>query len=195
MKKICFATSNKHKLKEIQDLLRYQYEIISLDDLGFDEEIEETGSTLDENAAIKAQTISKRFNMDCFADDTGLEVKSLNGAPGVYSARYAGEHATYSDNVNKLLDELTTLSNREAKFRTVICLIKDGEEHFFEGEVKGVIIDKPRGQEGFGYDPVFKPDGFEETFAEMQPVQKNAISHRGRAIRKLADFLKSNETT
>jgi XTP/dITP diphosphohydrolase len=192
MKKIVFATANVHKLKEVREMLGDGFQIVSLTDIDFHEDIPETGDTLEENASIKSHYILDRYNIDCFADDTGLEVDALGGAPGVYSARYAGENATYDDNVNKLLSELNGVTQREARFRTVISLLLDGKEYFFDGSVEGHIIDHKLGSGGFGYDPVFIPDGFDKTFSEMAPETKNAISHRGRAIRRLADFLKSN---
>lgn len=192
MKKIVFATGNNNKLEEVTKILGERFEIVSLKDIDVQEEIPETGDTLEENASLKSHYVFERFHIDCFADDTGLEVDALNGAPGVYSARYAGEHVTYDDNVNKLLSELNGVTNRAARFRTVISLLLDGKEYFFDGTVEGHIIDHKRGLGGFGYDPVFVPDGFDKTFSEMAPETKNAISHRGRAIRKFAEFLRSN---
>jgi len=192
MKKIVFATGNNNKLEEVRKILGARFEIVSLKDIDVHEDIPETGVTLEENASLKSHYVFDRFQMDCFADDTGLEVDALNGAPGVYSARYAGEHVTYDDNVYKLLSELNGVKNRAAHFRTVISLLLDGEEYFFDGTVEGHIIDHKRGSGGFGYDPVFVPDGFDKTFSEMAPETKNAISHRGRAIRKFAEFLRSN---
>jgi XTP/dITP diphosphohydrolase len=192
MKKIVFATGNNNKLEEVRKILGERFEIVSLKDMDVHEDIPETGVTLEENASLKSHYVFERFHIDCFADDTGLEVDALNGAPGVYSARYAGEHVTYDDNVNKLLSELNGVKNRAARFRTVISLLLDGKEYFFDGTVEGHIIDHKRGLGGFGYDPVFVPDGFDKTFSEMAPETKNAISHRGRAIRKFAEFLRSN---
>lgn len=192
MKKIVFATGNNHKLKEVREILGDRFEIVSLKDIDFHEDIPETGDTLQENASLKSHYIFDRYHIDCFADDTGLEVDALNGAPGVYSARYAGEHVTYDDNVNKLLSELKNIEQRTARFKTVISLLLDGKEYFFEGTVEGHIIDHKLGSGGFGYDPVFVPDGFDKTFSEMAPETKNAISHRGRAIRKFVEFLRSN---
>lgn len=192
MKRIVFATGNYHKLKEVREILEDRFEIVSLEDIDFHEDIPETGDTLKENASIKSHYIFDRYHLDCFADDTGLEVDALNGAPGVYSARYAGEHVTYDDNVNKLLSELKNIEQRAARFKTVISLLLDGKEYFFEGTVEGHIIDHKMGLGGFGYDPVFVPDGFDKTFSEMAPETKNAISHRGRAIRKFVEFLRSN---
>ena len=191
MDTLCFATSNRDKLEEIRALLEGSYRIISPGELGFHDEIEETGTTFSENAELKARTTRERLQVDCFADDSGLEVDALNGAPGVYSARYAGEGCRYEDNVNKLLREMTGKRNRNARFKTSICLILQGETFFFEGSIEGVITEAPRGSGGFGYDPVFQPEGFDQTFAELSAGQKNAISHRAKAIRQLADFLQS----
>lgn len=191
MKEIIFATNNQHKLKEIRDILQNNYKIISLKELGFTGEIPETGNTLKENASQKAHFIYKKYGINCFADDTGLEVEALNGAPGVYSARYAGNNASYQDNVNKLLRELNGNTNRKAIFKTVISLILDDKEYFFEGKVNGTITTEKYGNKGFGYDPVFLPDGYDKTFAEMPPELKNKISHRGKATGKLVEFLKT----
>jgi XTP/dITP diphosphohydrolase len=165
------------------------YRILSLDDIGFYGEIEETAPDLEGNALIKARLIHEKTGSGCFADDTGLEVDFLEGRPGVHSARYAGEYATYADNVNKLLGEMDGAENRNARFRTVIALILDGREYLFEGRVDGTILTAPRGDSGFGYDPVFVPDGYTRTFAEMTSVEKNSISHRGMAIERLLRFL------
>ncbi len=189
MKKIIFATNNPHKLSEVRGLLGNMFEIISLKELEAEEDIPETGQTLKENASQKSHFIYERYGLDCFADDTGLEVDALDGAPGVYSARYAGENATYDENVEKLLFELKGERIRTARFKTVISLLIDGKEYFFEGRVEGVITNERKGHDGFGYDPVFLPDGFDETFAEMSSDQKNQISHRGRAVAKLVYFL------
>ncbi len=191
MRKIVFATNNQHKLSEVRNILSDDFEIISLNQLGFNDEIPETGETLAENASQKSHYVFERFQVDCFSDDTGLEVEALNGAPGVYSARYAGEKATYEDNVNKLLFEMQGQTNRKAAFKTVISLILDGKEYFFEGKVEGEIVTDKRGVGGFGYDPVFLPEGFNKTFSEMTPEVKNKISHRGRATAMLVDFLKA----
>lgn len=189
MRNIVFATNNKHKLFEVQNILGSTFSLKSLTDIGFDEDIPEDFDTLDQNASQKAWHIYNRFMMDCFADDTGLEVDALGGEPGVYSARYAGEQKNPHDNIIKLLRELEGISNRGAQFRTVVALIIDGEEHRFEGIVRGKIIDKLLGSEGFGYDPIFVPDGYNQTFAEMDLNIKNRISHRGLAIAQLANFL------
>ena len=188
---IVFATHNRHKSEEACQILGPRWTLRNLHDLGQTEEIPETADTLQGNALQKAQFVYDKFHLSCFADDTGLEVEALNGAPGVYSARYAGEHCSFADNVNKLLHEMQGKTNRRACFKTVVALILDGEPHFFEGRVDGTIIESPRGGEGFGYDPVFVPDGFNETFAEMSAEQKNKISHRGRAMAKLIEFLQN----
>ncbi|MEO9968105.1 MAG: non-canonical purine NTP diphosphatase [Reichenbachiella sp.] len=185
---ICFATHNENKLEELRQMLP-QYQIVGLTDIGCNEEIPETGATLSENSRIKATHVSSHYSINCFADDTGLEVHALDGEPGVYSARYAGDDRDNLANINLLLSKLETCTDRSARFRTVITLIIDGEEHQFEGIVNGTIIEELRGSQGFGYDPVFIPDGYEETFAEMSSESKNAISHRGRAVAKLVEFL------
>ncbi|HJH61201.1 MAG TPA: non-canonical purine NTP diphosphatase [Bacteroidetes bacterium] len=187
MKKLVFATHNAHKLQEIKALLK-NLEVISLTDIGCKEEIEETAETLEGNAKIKANYVTEHYHLDCFADDTGLEVEALNGAPGVYSARYAGENCSYQDNVNKLLSAMEGIENRKARFRTVIALNLEGHQYYFEGIVNGTIIKEGHGTGGFGYDPIFKPEGYEQTFAEMPLELKNRISHRGLAIAKLIDF-------
>jgi XTP/dITP diphosphohydrolase len=189
MKKIVFATNNPHKLREVRDLLGNLFEVVSLKELSFEGDIPETGNTLAENASQKSHFIFERYGLDCFADDTGLEVDALAGAPGVYSARYAGEKATYEENVTKLLQELEGEANRKARFKTVVSLLLDGKEYLFEGRVEGRILTRRSGTAGFGYDPVFQPEGYEETFAEMGPELKNRISHRGQAMAKLARFL------
>jgi len=192
MRKIVFATNNKHKLSEIQSILKNDFDVQSLLDIGFNQDIPETGVTLSENAAQKSFTIYNKFKIDCFSDDTGLEVEVLSGRPGVYSARYAGEGCSFDDNVNKLLEELDGKKNRNAAFSTVISLILDGEEHQFEGRVEGQITEEKYGKDGFGYDPVFKPNGYDITFAEMDPATKNKISHRALATQKLVGFLSAN---
>jgi XTP/dITP diphosphohydrolase len=189
MKKLVFATNNKHKLSEVRAILGNQFEILSLADINCFDEIPETADTLQGNAEQKANWVLEKYGYDCFADDTGLEIDALDGRPGVYSARYAGEGCSFEDNTRKVLEELKGESNRKAKFRTVICLKKDGETHFFEGEVKGEIIAEERGDKGFGYDPIFIPEGFDKTFAELGDNVKNSISHRYRATKKLVDFL------
>ena len=188
MKKIVFATNNKHKLIEIQSILKDDFEVLSLSDIGFNEDIPETGDTLSENASQKSYTIYSRYAIDYFSDDTGLEVDTLDGRPGVYSARYAGEGCSFEDNVNKLLTELLGKENRSASFSTVISLILEGKEYQFEGRIEGQIITDKHGAGGFGYDPVFKPKGYDITFAEMDAETKNKISHRALATRKLVAF-------
>ncbi|MFB6319811.1 non-canonical purine NTP diphosphatase [Saccharicrinis sp. FJH54] len=189
MHKIVFATNNQHKLTEVKALLGDKFDLVGLDDIGCTEEIPETADTLEGNALIKARYVADRYGLDCFADDTGLEVPALNNAPGVYSARYAGPQKSADDNVAKLLRELNGLHNRKAHFRTVIALIIEGKEHLFEGVVDGYITKERHGSEGFGYDPVFLPDGKDKTFAEMLLTEKNTISHRARAVSKLVNFL------
>lgn len=190
MKKLVFATNNAHKLEEIRAILGDKVEILSLNDINCHADIPETADTLQGNAALKAQYIYENYGLDCFADDTGLEVEALNGAPGIYSARYAGGEGHDSEaNMKKLLSEMQDKDNRKARFRTVICLIEGGEEHFFEGIVNGSIIRERKGGAGFGYDPVFMPDGYSETFAEMGNDEKNKISHRARAVQKLCEYL------
>jgi len=188
--KIVFASNNKNKVIEIRDLMSEEIEILSLSDIGCTEEIEETEETLTGNAKLKADYITKNYGYDCFADDTGLEVEALNGAPGVYSARYAGEGVSYEDNVNKMLFEMQGKINRKAQFRTVIALNLKGKQYVFEGICQGYILEEKHGSEGFGYDPIFKPDGFDKSFAEMSLGEKSKISHRGLAVKKLVDFLK-----
>jgi len=188
-KKLVFATNNSHKLEEVRSLLPKHISILSLNDIGFNDDIPETESTLEGNAVLKAKTINNRFGMNCFADDTGLEVIALDGKPGVHSARYAGLPANPAENTSKLLHELHNIADRRARFRTVIALILDSNIYYFEGTVNGKITDYPRGTQGFGYDPVFIPDGFNCTFAEMNMAEKNAISHRAQAINILVQFL------
>jgi len=187
--RICFASHNQNKVAELSRLLGDKYALLGLDDLGITEDIPETGSTLEENARIKAKYVVERHNLACFADDTGLEVAALDGRPGVFSARYAGEPSDSARNIEKLLEELAGRENRQARFRTVIALILDGQEHYFTGIVEGEITREVIGERGFGYDPIFIPKGFNRTFAEMTMEEKNSISHRGRAVRKLIDFL------
>ena len=189
MKELVFVTNNKHKLAEIREILDGHFAIRSLAEIGFSEEIEETAPDLEGNALLKARHIHDRFGWNCFADDTGLEVAALGGAPGVYSARYAGEDATYADNVNKLLEAMAGIADRSARFRTVIALILDDKEYLFDGAVDGEILTEEAGSSGFGYDPVFRPVGLDLSFAEMSSIEKNAISHRGRAVEKLKSFL------
>ena len=187
--KLVFATHNVHKLDEIRHILK-NYEIVGLNDIGCHEEIVEDSDTLEGNAKIKADFVTKNYHLNCFADDTGLEVEALDGAPGVYSARYAGEGCSYHDNVVKMLEAMKGITNRKARFRTVIALNLNGKQYFFEGIVNGKILEEEHGEGGFGYDPIFQPEGYEETFAEMPMDVKNKISHRGRAVQKLIEFLK-----
>ena len=187
--KLVFASGNKHKLKEIASKLNNTVEVISMRDLGFTGEIEEPGETLEENAKIKADYITNAYKVNCFADDSGLEIDVLDGAPGVYSARFAGEGCTFDDNINKTLEVLKGKTNRKACFRTVICLNLNGQTHFFEGRIDGEITETKTGSDGFGYDPIFKPEGYDQTFAEMPLSLKNQISHRAIAVQKLVDFI------
>ena len=187
---ICFATHNENKIREVRILL-HPIKIVGLTELGQHEEIPETGQTLDENSLLKAQFLFSKFQVNCFADDTGLEVESLNGAPGVYSARYAGDKKDNQANIDLLLQNLEGIENRNARFRTVISLILNGETFTFEGVVNGRITKDISGSEGFGYDPIFMPEGYDITFAEMSLEEKNSISHRGKAIKKLVDYLRS----
>jgi len=190
--KIVFATNNQHKLEEIRYILGEKFEVVSLRDIGCTEDIPETGSTLEENAWQKVDYVHEHYGLDCFADDTGLEVEALNGAPGVLSARYANDEGHDHDsqaNMNKLLRELDGNDNRRARFRTVVALLLNGERHQFEGIVEGRIDTEKHGTEGFGYDPIFVPDGYDKSFAQLGPDIKNHISHRARAMQKLTDFL------
>ena len=189
--KIVFATNNPNKLKEIQSLMHAGIEIISLKDIGCTEDIPETGETLEANAFQKARYLKEQYGYDCFADDTGLEVEALNGAPGVYSARYAGPERSAEANMAKILTELDGKENRKAQFRTAVALILNGKEQLFEGKVEGHISETKQGEEGFGYDPIFLPKNYQRSFAQMSMDEKGTISHRGRAVRKLVDFLRS----
>ncbi len=189
MKDLVFATHNAHKLEEIRAILK-EYNILGLNDINCHTDIIEDASTLEGNAIIKANFVTNNYNINCFADDTGLEVEALDGAPGVYSARYAGENCSYQDNVIKLLDALKDIENRKARFRTVIALNLNGRQYTFEGIVNGIITKEQHGEKGFGYDPIFIPDGYDMTFAEMPLEIKNKISHRGIATQKLIEFLK-----
>ncbi len=189
--KIVFATNNKYKLQEIRKITEGKIEILSLSDIHCREEIPETGDTLRENALQKALFVKEKFGFDCFADDTGLEVDMLDNAPGVYSARYAGNQCNPQDNMDKLLSEMQSATNRKAQFRTVIALILNQKEYYFEGKIRGEIISDKRGSAGFGYDPVFMPEGYDKTFAELGEEEKNKISHRAIATNKLIGFLLS----
>ena len=191
--KIVFATNNKHKLEEIEDILGKDFEIVSLAEIGCHEDIPETGLTLEENARQKSTYIVEHYNHDCFADDTGLEVDALNGEPGVHSARYAeGTDHDSEANMRKLLSKMSNVKERTARFRTVISLIINGVEHQFEGRVEGRIATEKHGTEGFGYDPIFIPEGYDKSFAELGEEVKNQISHRARAVKKLAEYLSSS---
>jgi XTP/dITP diphosphohydrolase len=187
---LCFATNNKGKLAEIKHLLSDQYTILSLQDIGCNEDLEETQPTIEGNSLQKASYVYEKYKISCFADDTGLEVNALNGAPGVVSARYAGPDCSPEDNMNLLLKNLEGKSDRSASFKTVITLIINGKPYTFTGFVDGIILNEKRGAKGFGYDPIFQPVGFSKTFAEMSMEEKNPISHRGRAVAKLITFLK-----
>ena len=189
--RLVFATNNKHKQEEMSAILGDKVELLSLADIGCHDDIPETADTLEGNALIKARHIYNKYGLPCFADDTGLEVDALDGAPGVYSARYAGENNDSEANMQKLLQNLTGKSVRSAQFRTVIALIIEGEEFLFDGIVRGSIAEERKGTAGFGYDPIFVPDGYEESFAQMASEQKNAISHRSRAASALNDFLQN----
>lgn len=191
--KIVFATHNAHKVSEVQAVLGSEYQLVTATEAGITEEIPEAQPTIEGNALQKARYVYEHTGLNCFADDTGLEVEALNGAPGVYSARYAGEHVSYADNNVLLLKNLAGCENRKARFSTVIALIVDGKEYLFEGRVEGTIATEPHGEGGFGYDPLFVPEGSQLTFAEMSSEAKNKISHRGRAVAKLVAFLHGKE--
>jgi XTP/dITP diphosphohydrolase len=191
--KLVFATNNEHKLNEIRSILQAGIDLVSLSEIGCNEEVPETAETLEGNASQKARYIFEKYHVNCFADDTGLEVEALGNAPGVYSARYAGPQRNAIDNVNKLLYELDKIKNRKARFRTIISLVIDGNETLFEGIVNGHILESPVGELGFGYDPVFCPEGYTVSFAEMEMELKNQISHRGKAMEKLICFLNNIE--
>ena len=188
---LVFASNNRHKLREIREILNNEVEILSLEDIGCREEIPEEHDTLEGNACQKAGYIFQRYTMNCFADDTGLEIEALKGEPGVYSARYAGENCTFDDNMNLVLEKMKGIRNRKARFRTVIALIENGILSTFEGSVEGSIISEKKGLAGFGYDPIFIPDGFKETFAEMPHIIKNTVSHRARAIASFIAHIKT----
>lgn len=191
MQQLVFATNNAHKLQEVADKIKGKIKLLSLADIGCVEEIDETGTTFRENASLKSKFIYNKYHVNCFGDDSGLEIEALNGEPGVFSARYAGEHGNHAANIDKTLTALKNITNRKANFRTVISLIWNGEEHFFEGIVNGTIRRERSGNEGFGYDPIFQPDGCDKTFAEMSLSEKNKISHRAIAMARLLDFLQS----
>ncbi len=191
--KLVFATNNKNKIKEVQQLLPPNIQIISLEDIGCLEDIPETADTIEGNAVLKANYITHKYGYDCFADDTGLEVKALNGEPGVYSARYAGEQCNANDNMAKLISNLENKTNKEAQFKTVIALNINGKQYLFTGIAKGKIISEQKGTDGFGYDPIFQPEGYDKTFAEISLEEKGKISQRGKATCQLLSFLTSNE--
>jgi XTP/dITP diphosphohydrolase len=187
MKEIVFATHNKNKATEVRALLLNKYTVLTLGDIGCNTDIPETGSSFAENASLKSSYVATNFNMDCFADDSGLEVEALNNEPGIFSARYSGNGDVA--NYQLVLEKLNGVENRKARFRTVISLLQHGKEYFFEGVLPGVILDAPIGSNGFGYDPIFKPEGYEISLAEMTITEKNEISHRAMAMKKLISFL------
>ena len=189
--KLVFASNNQNKIAEIKQMLPKSIELLSLDEIGCTEDIPETADTIEGNAILKANYVTEKYGYSCFADDTGLEVEALDGAPGVFSARYAGQQKNANDNMNKLLDNLKDKTNRKAQFKTIIALKINDEQHLFEGIIKGEIISEKRGTKGFGYDPIFVPEGFSTTFAEMEMNEKAKLSHRGIATRKLISFLET----
>lgn len=186
---LVFATNNRNKLKEVQSLVPVNIQLLSLEDIGCFEDVPETQDSIKGNAVQKAEYIKQHYGYDCFADDTGLEVFALNGEPGVYSARYAGPQRNANDNMDKLLNDLKGHSNRKAQFKTIVALYLEGDLRTFEGICRGTIANKKKGDEGFGYDPIFKADGYDQTFAEISLEEKNRIGHRGKAVRQLVDFL------
>jgi len=188
---LVFATNNKHKIEEVRHLLNPEYsvQLLSLKDINCNEKLQETGNTLEENALQKAKYVHEKYKVNCFADDTGLEIEALNGKPGVYSARYAGEECSAEKNIKKVLEEIKNGSNRNASFKAIIALIIGNKEYFFEGVIDGIISREPRGKYGFGYDPIFQPRGYQKTFAEMTKEEKSKISHRSIAVKKLTAFL------
>lgn len=187
---LVFVTNNRHKLDEVAAKVGGRFQLLTLNDIGCTDDIAETGTTFRENASNKSRFVYERYQLDCFGDDSGLEIDALNGEPGVYSARYAGKHGDHEANINKVLEKMQGVNNRTARFKTVISLLWQGEEHFFEGAVEGCIRQERSGTEGFGYDPIFQPDGYTTTFAEMTMEEKNRISHRAIAMEKLLAFLK-----
>lgn len=191
MRKLVFATNNEHKTEEIRLALTGKYEVLNLQDIGCDVDIPETSDTFEGNASLKSNYVVEKFNLDCFADDSGLEVEALNNEPGIYSARYSGSRDSLQ-NIQLVLKKLEGQTNRKAKFKTVISLMLDGKNHIFEGVITGTIREVVSGSKGFGYDPVFQPDGFDTTFAEMDMAEKNKISHRAIALNKMIEFLKSS---
>ena len=186
---LVFATNNKNKLKEIKHMIIDKINVLSINDLNHSDDLEETGLTLKDNASQKARFIYKKFNKNCFADDSGLEILSLNNEPGLFSARYAGSHCSADDNMNKVLKKLENIKSRNAIFKTVICLILDGKEYFFEGSIEGIITNEKIGHNGFGYDPIFRPNNFNLTFAQMSVKEKSKISHRAIAVSKFVKFI------
>lgn len=193
---LVFATNNKHKIEEVQHLLqrspdglKNKFQLLSLKDINCNEELPETGNTMEENALQKAKYVHEKLNVDCFADDTGLEINALNGRPGVYSARYSGEECSAKKNIKKVLEEMANATNRNASFKAIIALIINDKEYLFEGVIDGIILSNPRGKLGFGYDPIFQPKGYQKTFAEMTTEEKSKISHRAIAVKKLIEFL------
>lgn len=192
--KLVFASNNKNKISEIQQMLPKEITLLSLEDIGCFVDIPETANTIEGNAILKANYITEKYGYNCFADDTGLEVDALNGEPGVYSARYAGEQKNSEDNMNKLLSELQDKNNRSANFKTVIALNINNTQHLFTGIAKGIIIEHKKGNQGFGYDPIFLPENYEKTFAEMNLDEKATLSHRGKATKELITFLNNNYT-
>lgn len=191
--KLVFASSNNHKINEIKKLLPVNIELLGLNDIQCFDEIPETAETIEGNAILKANYIKNNYGLNCFADDSGLEIEALNGQPGVYSARYAGEPKDDNKNIDKVLFELHNQTNRKANFKTVICLNLNDRQYLFTGIVNGSIINEKKGDNGFGYDPIFVPDGFDKTFAQMTFEEKNQISHRAKAVMQMIDFLKNNE--
>jgi len=189
MLQLVFATNNAHKLEEVAAKIKGSIQLVSLNDIGCHDDIEETGTTFSQNASIKSHYIYNEYRLNCFGDDSGLEIDALGGEPGVYSARYAGAHGDHAANNQKVLEKLGSTTHRKARFRTVISLMWNGEEYFFEGKVEGSIRHELSGAAGFGYDPIFQPEGYTKTFAEMSLEEKNAISHRAKAMEKLLDFL------
>ena len=192
MKEIVFATGNQNKIKEVKPLLKNKFNIIGLEDIGCFEEVPETKNTIEGNALQKARYIKKHYGVDCFSEDSGLEVEALNGEPGVHTAYYAGKERSAEKNMNLVLKKLKNKKNRKARFKTVIALLLNGEEHLFEGIVNGTIGFEKKGNEGFGYDPIFIPEGYKKTFAQIGLKEKNKISHRKRAVKKLIDFVKND---
>ncbi len=191
IKELVFATNNAHKIEEVADLVGNQFKILSLKAINCYDDIAETGTTFKENASLKTHHIFDKYGLDCFGDDSGLEIEALYGEPGVFSARYAGKHGDHEANTQRVLEQLEGISNRKAQFKTVISLLWKGQEFWFEGTVPGTIQTEISGNQGFGYDPIFQPDGFDITFAEMNLADKNSISHRGKALEKLIQFLQT----